>query len=62
MHTDKKNRNVTAIMFQELGAQDQFGDRARVWGGIPIINLWDMGSESISLINTLRTGDANLRF
>jgi hypothetical protein len=32
MHTDEKNRKVTEIMFQELGVQDQFGDRARDGG------------------------------
>jgi len=32
MHTEEKNRNVTEIMFQELGVQDQFGDTARDGG------------------------------
>jgi len=29
---DEKNKKVTEIMFQELGVQDQFGDRARGGG------------------------------
>jgi hypothetical protein len=32
MHTDNKNRKVTETVFQKLGVQDQFGDRARDGG------------------------------